>query len=101
MTHAAGSEVNMELLANIAQELHAAADIVAQIRAANTARHVLELATQSGLHGLADAICARVVAHLERHAAAVLPLTVHAILVDFDGRVLGQAPALAKAAETP
>ena len=99
MTHAAGSEVNMELLAGIAQDLAAAPEVVAEIRAANTARHVLELATRSGLAGLADAICARVVTHLERHAALVAPLTVQAILVDFDGRVLGRAPAIARAPE--
>jgi cobalt-precorrin-5B (C1)-methyltransferase len=101
MTHAAGSEVNLELLAGIARDLAAAPEVVAEIRAANTARHVLELATRSGLDGLADAICARVVTHLERHAALVAPLSVHAILVDFDGRVLGHAPAPAPAPETP
>jgi cobalt-precorrin-5B (C1)-methyltransferase len=91
MTHAAGSEVNMELLAAIAKDSHATPEIVEQIRVANTARHVLELATRAGLDGLADAICARVVSHLERHAASVAPLAVHATLVDFDGRVLGRA----------
>jgi cobalt-precorrin-5B (C1)-methyltransferase len=101
MTHAAGSEVNLELLAQIAADLAAAPDVVDQIRSANTARHVLELATQAGLEGLADAICARVVAHLEHHAASLAPLTVHAILVDFDGRVLGHAPTIAPAPETP
>lgn len=99
MTHAAGSEVNIELLAAIAKDLDAAPGLVDQIRAANTARHVLELATGGGLHGLADAICARVVTHLARHAASVAPLTVHAILVDFDGRVLGRAPGFTE--ETP
>lgn len=94
MTHAAGSEVNMALLAEIAKDLHAAPEVVEQIRAANTARHVLELATQSGLSGLADTICARAAAHLELHAAPVAPLSVHAILVDFDGRVLGHVPGI-------
>jgi cobalt-precorrin-5B (C1)-methyltransferase len=101
MTHAAGSEVNMELLAAIAHDLHAAPEVVAQIRAANTARHVLELATQSGLVGLADEICARVVQHLEHHAALVAPLAVQATLVDFDGRVLGHAPPLLLTPEMP
>ena len=101
MTHAAGSEVNMNLLAQIASELAAAPEVVAQIRTANTARHVLELATQSGLVGLADAICARVVTHLEHHAASVAPLALQAILVDFDGRVLGHAPATAPPPDTP
>jgi cobalt-precorrin-5B (C1)-methyltransferase len=101
MTHAAGSEVNMELLAGIARDLGAAPDVVEQIRTANTARHVLELATHSGLDGLADAICTRVVAHLEAHAAFVAPLAVQAILLDFDGRVLGRAPTVLVNSETP
>lgn len=100
MTHAAGSEVNLELLASIAADLQAAPELVVQIRAANTARHVLELATRAGLGGLCDAICARAVNHLERHAALVAPLPVHAILVDFDGRVLGRAPVSATSQET-
>jgi len=100
MTHAAGSEVNLELLAAIAKDLNGASELVEQIRSANTARHVLELATRSGLTGLADAICARVVTHLERHAALVAPLAVQAILLDFDGRVLGRAPVTAPTRET-
>jgi len=92
MTHAAGSEVNMDLLAAIALELGAAPPVVEEIRAANTARHVLELATRERLASLADAICARAASHLERHAALVAPLPVHTVLVDFDGRVLGRAP---------
>ncbi|GAC1538613.1 MAG: cobalt-precorrin-5B (C(1))-methyltransferase [Polyangiales bacterium] len=90
MTHAAGSEVNMALLAAIAGELGAAPPIVAEIRAANTARHVLELAAREGLDGLCSAICARVVRHLEEHVGGALE--VRAILVDFNGTVLGRAP---------
>ena len=91
----------MQLLAEIAKDLRAAPEIVEQIRNANTARHVLELATHAGLDGLADAICARAVTHLERHAAPVAPLAVHAILVDFDGRVLGRAPSTTSTQEAP
>jgi cobalt-precorrin-5B (C1)-methyltransferase len=101
MTHAAGSEVNLDLLSAIARDLDAAPDVVEQIRNANTARHVLELATQSGLDGLASAICARVVSHLERHAAGLAPLALQAIMVDFDGRVLGRAPAIVPSLEVP
>jgi cobalt-precorrin-5B (C1)-methyltransferase len=87
MTHAAGSEVNMDLLSTIAAELGAPCDVVAQIRAANTARHVLELAAREGVSGLAPAICARVVDNLSRHAGGAAGID--AVLVDFDGRVLG------------
>jgi cobalt-precorrin-5B (C1)-methyltransferase len=90
-THAAGSEVNMELLAGFAAELGARAEVVAEIRAANTARHVLELCAREGLTGIAGLICRKVVEHGSRHAGGALALT--AVLVDFNGAVLGQFPA--------
>lgn len=90
MTHAAGSEVNMELLASIAADLGASPEVLAEIRAANTARHVLELAAREGVTGLGPAICQRVVGHLSRHAGG--KIEVHAVLVDFDGKLLGQYP---------
>lgn len=90
MTHAAGSEVNRDLLADIARDLGAPADVVDGIRAANTARHVLELAEQRGVAELPSAICERVVRHLTAHAGG--GVSVYAVLVDFDGRVLGRCP---------
>ncbi|MGD0677347.1 MAG: cobalt-precorrin-5B (C(1))-methyltransferase [Polyangiaceae bacterium] len=90
MTHAAGSEVNMALLASIASALGAGGEVVGEIRAANTARHVLELAEREGLTGFGNALCARVVDTLSAHAAA--PLDVRAVLVDFEGNVLGRHP---------
>ena len=89
-THAAGSEVNMELLSGLAAELGASADVCARIRAANTARHVLELCAGVGLVGLPSRICQRVVEHGSRHAGE--RAEVHTCLVDFDGRLLGQYP---------
>jgi len=90
MTHAAGSEVNMELLAEIAAALGARTEIVTLIRAANTARHVLELAQREGVDGLGTALAARAVEKLTAHAGG--PLEVHAVLVDFDGKTLGRHP---------
>jgi cobalt-precorrin-5B (C1)-methyltransferase len=90
-THAAGSEVNMDLLAELAGGIGAGADLVQEIRAANTARHVLELTAARGLAGLPAAICAKVVEHGTRHVAGAL--RVEAELVDFDGRLLGRFPA--------
>jgi cobalt-precorrin-5B (C1)-methyltransferase len=94
-THAAGSEVNMQLLAGLAAELGAAAELVAAIAAANTARHVLELCAGAGLEGITALICKRVVEHTTAHVAAKFPAprpAIEAVLVDFDGRVLGQHP---------
>jgi len=92
MTHAAGSEVNMELLASIAAEMGAREEILAQIRAANTARHVLEMCAAEGLTAITSRICARVVAHATEHARSVGALTVQATLVDFNGTLLGRWP---------
>lgn len=91
MTHAVGSEVNMDLLGQVAHDLGASSVLAAQIRAANTARHVLEL-TATELPKFSDAICDRVVEQLERHAASVGALAVHAVLVDFEGKALGHSP---------
>ena len=92
MTHAAGSEVNTELLASLAADLGAGADLCAQIRAANTARHVLELCAAHGLTTITSAICRRVVEHGRAHAGG--DLEVSSLLVDFDGSLLGSYPPL-------
>jgi cobalt-precorrin-5B (C1)-methyltransferase len=91
MTHAAGSEVNMELLAQIARRAGAPESLAERILAANTARHVLEL-TAAELPGFTTAICELVVEQLERHAASAGALCVHAVLVDFEGTVTGRSP---------
>jgi cobalt-precorrin-5B (C1)-methyltransferase len=89
-THAAGSEVNMELLATLAGESGAPAPLVDEIRAANTARHVLELCHQHGLLSLTRLVCQRVSEHCRAHAGGALD--VHARLVDFNGTLLGSYP---------
>jgi cobalt-precorrin-5B (C1)-methyltransferase len=89
-THAAGSQVNMELLAELAGECGAGGDLVAEIRQASTARRVLELCAGAGVHGITDAVCRRVVAHTQAHAGAGLEIVVY--LVDFDGTLLGCHP---------
>lgn len=89
-THAAGSEVNIGLLAQFAQELGASADLVAEIGKANTARHVLELCAQNQLTHISSLICQKVVEHAERHVGQ--QLAVHAALLDFGGTLLGRYP---------
>jgi cobalt-precorrin-5B (C1)-methyltransferase len=88
-THAAGSEVNMELLATLAMECGARDALCAEIRRAATARRVLELCSAENL-AIASLVCRRVVEHGARHAGGTLE--VHAWLVDFDGRPLGHYP---------
>lgn len=88
-THAAGSEVNMDLLASLVAELGAGEELCAQIRQANTARHALELCSAENI-GIASQICRRVVGHGTRHASG--KLEVKACLVDFNGALLGEYP---------
>jgi cobalt-precorrin-5B (C1)-methyltransferase len=88
-THAAGSEVNMDLLAELATEAGAAPALTDQIRRANTARHVLELCHQHGLTHLTSLVCRKVARNLSQHAGG---LDVHAYLVDFNGALLGRYP---------
>jgi cobalt-precorrin-5B (C1)-methyltransferase len=89
-THQAGSDVDLALLAEIATEAGADAALAEQIRAANTARHVLELTRAAGIGALPSRICARVVEAARRHTSGTLE--VHALLVDFGGALLGRAP---------
>jgi len=88
-THAAGSEVNMELLASLAAELGAGEELCAQIRQANTARHALELCSAENI-GIGSLVCRRVVEHSTGHAGG--KLVVKACLVDFNGAPLGEYP---------
>ncbi len=90
MTHAAGSEVNMQLLADLAGDLGADEAFRDQVRQSNTARHVLELASAAGYGAITNLVCKRAVEQCELHAAGKLP--VEAYLMDFDGRLLGQWP---------
>jgi cobalt-precorrin-5B (C1)-methyltransferase len=88
-THAAGSEVNLELLASLARELGAGEELCAQIGQANTARHALELCSAQNV-GIASQVCRRVVGHATRHAGGKLEVKV--CLIDFNGALLGQYP---------
>lgn len=88
-THAAGSEVNMELLASLAAELGAGENLCARIRQANTARHVLELCSAENIE-IGSLVCRKVVEQATRHAGGTL--RVRACLVDFNGRPLGHNP---------
>jgi cobalt-precorrin-5B (C1)-methyltransferase len=95
-THVAGSEVNLELLAELAGQLGADDALRAQIAQANTARHVLELCNEHGLTGITDLICEKACFHgLAKIGGG---LDVQAYLVDFSGALLGQWP---KRSETP
>jgi cobalt-precorrin-5B (C1)-methyltransferase len=86
----AGSEVDLDLLADIALATGATGALASEIRAANTARHVLELCRDAGLLGFAPLICERVALQLQRRAGDALAICVN--LVDFGGPLLGRYP---------
>lgn len=87
MTHRAGSEVNMAMLAQIAREIGMPAETCQTIAQANTARHVLEICAAAGFPQITSAICQRVAHNCMKHAAG--PIGVAVYLVDFDGNLLG------------
>ncbi len=90
MTHAAGSQVSMQYLADLAGEVGASAELVEQIKQANTARHVLELCQQAGMVEITNLISRDLVGHLTRFAGG--DVQIEAYMVDFDGKLLGQHP---------
>ncbi len=92
-THAAGSAVDLELLAGLAAELGVSAARCALIRQANTARHVLELCDARERAALASMVCRAAAGHAARHAGG--RLEAHVCLVDFDGTPLGRYPSSA------
>jgi cobalt-precorrin-5B (C1)-methyltransferase len=90
MTHVAGNQVDLGFLAQVAAECGASPDLQAQIRAANTARHVQELALAHDLNSLFDRLADLV---RQRSLTRVADrLAVDCLLFDADGRLLGRAP---------
>ncbi len=94
MTHAAGSEVDTGLLAEVARGVGADDALCTAIAAGNTGRHVQELVTAAGLTGFFDALCERVVIVLSAHLSArhATPPAIRAVLCDFTGPALGRFP---------
>lgn len=89
MTHAAGSEVNLAMLAEMMQKLRAPTTVVEQVASANTGRHALEIAVGQGFPQLADLVCARAARYCQSYASR--PLETAVILTDFAGQPLGQS----------
>jgi cobalt-precorrin-5B (C1)-methyltransferase len=89
MTHVAGNQVDVGFLADVAAECGASAEVQAQIRAANTARHVQELALAHDLGRLFSRLCELV---QQRSLALVHgKLDIDCLLFDPDGVLLGTA----------
>lgn len=82
MTHYTRSKIDTDLLADLTAEVGAPAAVVAEVRAANTARHAYELWRAHEVDGAADALCAAAARTLERFAEQ--RLAVGCALVDVD-----------------
>jgi len=101
-THQAGSNVNMELLANYAKEKGSSEEIQNEIKKANTARHVLEICKKNNIP-IADLICRDVVKVMMNYAynkkreelKSEYPrkwlneFRIDCYMTDFDGTILG------------
>jgi len=85
-THVKGSKVDMKFLADVASRCGAGALLLGRIRAANTARHVLEIVKESALKGFFDELAKLVQKQMASHAESKVPVSV--LLFDFDGSVL-------------
>ncbi|MBI3012276.1 MAG: cobalt-precorrin-5B (C(1))-methyltransferase, partial [Elusimicrobia bacterium] len=87
-THVAGSQVDLEFLASVAEECGATSEIIEEIGKANTARHVQEIVQQRGLENFWNLIAQKVSAACHKNVSG--SLTIETILTDFDGNVLGR-----------
>jgi cobalt-precorrin-5B (C1)-methyltransferase len=96
MTHYTRSRVSTELLAGITADLGGDPALVAQVAAANTARHVYELWESAGLLGRCGReLCRRTADVLERFTDGRIAAQV--VLVDFTGkRMIGMYGRLAR-----
>lgn len=89
-THVKGSHVDMNFLADLASKCGANNELVNQIKLANTARHVSELIDKSGLDSFYNFLCEKVHNHLTKYSQSQLMIKI--ILLDFDGKVIGNFP---------
>lgn len=87
-THVKGSKVDMRFLAELASRSGAPRGAISSIRGANTARHALEMAKESGARGFFGEIVSLVCLHMKRHSGQ--DVAVSAILFDFDGTPLAR-----------
>jgi len=82
MTHWTRSDVDNDLLAEITMEAGGAAELVEEVRGANTARHAYELWRSAHLDGATHLLCKQAAENLGEYTEG--KLEVHVILIDFD-----------------
>ena len=89
-THVKGSKVDMNFLTELAKKTDATNNIIQKIKAANTARHVLEIIKKESLTQFFHEICKKVYFQMRKHSEEKISIEV--ILFDFDGNVLSRHP---------
>lgn len=81
-THAAGSSVDLDFLAEVAGRCGASEAAQAEIRASTMARRFSEIANEQGFTGVFDRLCEMVCEHAHRHVKGAL--AIECVLVDFE-----------------
>jgi cobalt-precorrin-5B (C1)-methyltransferase len=89
-THVRGSHVSMDFMAGLAQQCSAPAEVISEIKKANTARHVGEIIAQHNMEGFFALMCKKVYEQMRDYSGNQLEIEV--ILFDFDGRILARYP---------
>ena len=89
-THVKGSHVNMEFLALAAKECDASAELVKELKNANTARHVSEIVMENKLDGYFDFLCRKGYTVMTDHIKGQIQIKF--IMFDFNGKVIGSFP---------
>lgn len=87
-THAAGSDVDIRFLADVAVACGAGKEVEAKLRSATTARHFMDLVLQEKVERVFDALCEKVCAQCR--TSLKTPLAIETIMTDFEGRVIGR-----------
>ena len=89
-THVKGSKVNTNFLGELAKSCRANEKTIEQIKNANTARHVQDIAIENKVEGFFNKVCSEVYKHMRNHSEEKVHIDV--ILLDFDGKILGRHP---------
>jgi cobalt-precorrin-5B (C1)-methyltransferase len=87
-THVRGSHVNMEFMAKVAAECSSSSRVIAEIKTANTARHVSEIINKNNISGFFNILCKKVYEQMYEYSKGELKLEV--IMFEFDGQVCGR-----------
>ncbi len=94
MTHAAGSDVNMDMLAELAKEIGLDQKYCEEIRTSTTARRALEICEEQNKAEITIKICERTNEKCLSHVDHQIKMNTY--LVDFSGNLMGQAEMIPK-----